>query len=303
MQQPPTSLPSASVVIPSRGRPERLLGAVQSILDGDEVPAEIIVVDQSDTANAFLAALTTRRPCKLVYRWSPSTGVSRARNAGIVAASHDIVVFTDDDVVVTAEWFGTLVRALTRAGPRTVVTGRVLPDPDQAPDGFVPSLREDVDPAVYTGLIDRDVLYSGNMALFRCAIGEVGAFDERLGPGAPFKSAEDNDLGFRLLEAGYQIEYVPEAALYHLAWRQQRDVLPLYWGYAFGQGAFYAKHANGRGQYVSRRLRRSLKGHAYEIVRAAIREHRFASDHGVYMLGLLAGGTRWLVTQRARVTA
>ena len=43
----------ASVVICTRNRPVLLSQAVASILAGDDVPAEIIVVDQSDNARRF----------------------------------------------------------------------------------------------------------------------------------------------------------------------------------------------------------------------------------------------------------
>lgn len=292
------TLPESSLIVPSRGRPEYLLGTVRSILEGEEVPTELIIVDQSDAPDAALMALTTNRPCTLDYRWAPLRGVSKARNTGIAAASYDVLVFTDDDVLVTAGWFGSIVRALVRGGRRTVVSGRVLSGPRESADGFAPSLKEDMNPATYTGRLSSDVLYSGNMALFRSAIAEVGAFDEDLGPGARFLAAEDNDLGFRLLEAGYRIEYVPDAALYHLPSRGRGDLLPLYWSYAQGQGAFYAKHTSLRDYHMMRRLRRSLANHTREIVRTAVRERRFATDHGVYILGLVAGVTRWVLTPR-----
>ena len=112
---------------------------------------------------------------------------------------------------------------------------------------------------VYHGRIYKDVLYSGNMALYRTAIDEVGNFDECLGPGTHFPAAEDNDLGFRLLEAGYCIRYVPEAILYHHAWRSQSQVLQLRWAYARGQGAFYAKHLRMGDLYMLRRMLRHLR--------------------------------------------
>ena len=96
---------------------------------------------------------------------------------------------------------------------------------------FAPSTKVDTAPAVYHGRLHEDVLYTGNMAMDRSAARAVGVFDERLGPGTSFPSAEDNDFGFRLLEAGYRIVYVPEALLYHRAWRSERDYVRLRWSY------------------------------------------------------------------------
>ena len=293
----PGKVPNASLVIPSRGRSTLLRATVESILQGDQVPAELIVVDQSDTPDPALSTLTTERACRFRYLWTPIAGVSRARNTGIAAAEHEILVFTDDDVAVTPSWFGELVRALLRAGPRAAVSGQVLPGPAQTRGGFVPSTKVDKNAAVYEGRVGKDVLFSNNMAMFRSAIDEVGNFDERLGPGAPFLAAEDNDLGFRLLEAGYRIFYVPEAVLYHLAWRTERDYLPLRWSYGYGQGAYYAKHLSLTDRYMLWRMVRHIRGHAREFAREALHRRRFASDHAVYVLGMVSGATKWVLTQ------
>lgn len=294
------ALPKASLIIPSRGRPALLLGTVQSILAGEEVPAELIVVDQSDAPDPVLANFTGGRASEVRYMWTQLVGVSRARNVGIAAARYDVLAFTDDDVLVDPTWFGALARALCAAGPRAAVTGRVLPGPPQGPRDFAPSIKVDETPAVYEGRIGQDVLFSNNMALFRSAIDEVGSFDERLGPGAPFLNAEDNDLGFRLLEAGYRIHYVPQAVLQHLAWRSEADYLPLRWSYGHGQGAYLAKHLSLRDSYVLKRMLRHFGVHARALGVQAVRYRRFAKDHAVYMAGFTCGALKWLVMETAR---
>src|SRR5205823_6583384 len=90
----------------------------------------------------------------------------------------------------------------------------------------------------------------------------VGDFDDDLGPGARFPASEDSDLGFRLLEAGYHIHYIPEAVLYHRAWRSNSDYLPLRWSYGVGRGAFYAKHLRLDDRYIMRRMIRDVRIHA-----------------------------------------
>ena len=120
---------------------------------------------------------------------------------------------------VTPTWLGSLIRALINGGTKAVVTGRVLPTSPETPGGFVPALVVREVPAVYEGRVGADVLAGGHMAIYRSIMQRVGGFDERLGAGAKFPAADDNDLGFRLLELGYRIIYVPEAILYHRAWR------------------------------------------------------------------------------------
>src|SRR5439155_23952935 len=105
------------------------------------------------------------------------------------------------------------------AGPRTIATGRVLSTAPETPGGFAPSTKIEEASIVYEGRVGKDVLWGNNMAMYRSAIAPIGGFDERLGVGSHFPSSEDNDLGFRLLEAGYRFIYVPEAVLYHWYWQ------------------------------------------------------------------------------------
>lgn len=292
-------VPPASLIIGSRNRPDLLAQAVASVLEGEEVPAEIVVVDQSDTPHPSLPTLTTGRACEVRYLHRRSVGVSRARNAGIAAARHALLAFIDDDILVTPRWFGSIIRSLVAAGPNTVVSGRVLATPPRTPGGFAPPSNVDEAPALYQGRIDRDVLLGGNSALHRSLLDRVGTFDERLGPGTRFPAAEDNDLGYRLLEAGHRIAYVPAALAYHQAWRAGRDDLPLRWAYGRGQGAYYAKHLSLTDRHMLDRMRSDLVRHVGRLPRRVWRrERRWAYRDTLYVLGILYGAGEWLLTQR-----
>lgn len=290
-------LPPASLIICSRNRPEILLETVASILEGEEVPAELIVIDQSEQMNTELAEMTTDRPCELRYFSSQSVGLSRARNEGIEKATHGLLAFTDDDVSATHSWFRCLIEALVKEGSQTLVTGQVLPD-DHKAGGFVPSIKVDPEPAVFEGRIGEDVIYPHNMAMYASLIERVGDFDERLGVGARYAGAEDNDFCHRLLEAGFRIVYAPEVVVYHRAWRSYQAYLPLRWSYGRGQGAYYAKHLDLRDRYMLRRL--------YEDVRFRLKRslHRIGSEPRrglgdfVYAIGTLSGLLQWLLTER-----
>jgi GT2 family glycosyltransferase len=294
-QQP--DLPPTSLLICSRDRPDLLGDTVASVLRGDHLPTEVVIIDQSRVPHPDLVHADASA-CEVRYRWTRSRGVSRARNEAIQEAGHEVLVLTDDDVEVTREWFGTLVRALVVAGPRSVVTGRVLPSATDRSPGFVPSTKEDPGPAVYEGRIGEDILYPHNMALYANAPREVGGFDVRLGGGARFHGAEDNDLCHRLLKAGYRIHYVPEAIVYHRAWRSRRDYLPLRWRYGRGQGAYYGKHLDLRDRYMLGRLCREIFERIRRFVIRAWRQPLGALGEAVYLVGLVSGTLEWLLTQR-----
>jgi GT2 family glycosyltransferase len=292
----PAPLPPTSLIIPSRNRPDILADTVASILAGDEVPTELIIVDQSDAPHADLPDLRTDRPCEVRYRWARATGVSRARNEGIEAARHPILAFTDDDVLAAPTWFGMLIRALIERGPECVVTGQVRPA-EGGEGGVVLSTVVGDAPAVYEGRVGVDILFPPNMAMYRSVLDRVGLFDLRLGWGSRFPTAEDNDLGFRILEAGYRIHYVPEPVVYHRAWRPIGEYLPLKWKYSRGQGAYYAKHFRLRDRYMLWRLLSELRLRTGRLVRSLPSNPRRAAGQLVSIVGVSTGFAEWLITR------
>jgi GT2 family glycosyltransferase len=280
------ALDGVSIVIATRDRPDLLRETLLSIRDGDRLPAELIVADQSGAATELppLGGDVEVRHLRL-----SSSGLSRARNAGIEAASNGILVFTDDDVIVERDWLRLLVEALVSAPARTAVTGRVLP---AETDGHVPSVTYWDQPQVFAGRLFADVLFPNNMAIRREAFDEVGLFDERLGAGSTFPAAEDNDFGYRLLEAGYSIAFVPEATLHHRGARRGRELASLQWAYGCGQGAFYSKHMSRSDLHMLRRFGRNA---AFRLRRMAriVRGDREALREGIYLVGLIWGAVHW----------
>lgn len=281
-----TGVLPVSVVIATRDRGSVLRDAVASILAADDVPAQLVVADQSIEP----IELPGRDGVDVVHLHLSTTGLSRGRNAGIAAAVHDVLVFTDDDVRVSPTWLRRLTEALETAPPRTVVTGAVLAG---ATDGVVPSTTSRTEPAVFAGRQNADPLFPNNMALPRSAFDEVGAFDERLGAGAAFPAAEDSDLGFRLLEAGYRIEFVPDAVLWHVNARKGRDLLALEWAYGRGQGAYYAKHFGASGGYMVKRWFWNAGERVAKLPRILLGD-RSAVREGIYLAGLVWGAVGWL---------
>jgi GT2 family glycosyltransferase len=293
-------LPPSSLVICSRNRPKLLLETVESVLRGQAVPSEMIIVDQSSEPHLELSVMKTNRPCEIRYLHSKTVGVGASRNLGIGSSRYQILTFIDDDMFVETDWFTNLVQAVIKAGPCSVVTGQVLAGESEVPGGKAPSIMKDQQPAVYTGRIGKDVLYTGNMGAYRSVFDQVGVFDERLGPGTNFPAAEDNDLGFRLLEHGYSICYAPEAMLYHRAWRSQNESLKLEWRYGVGRGAYYAKHMSWRDPYMFLRLVRDLKRSAMNFIGDVIYRRRLELKFLVSSSGILYGAIRWRVYQMRR---
>ena len=290
-------LAQTSLIICSRNRPKLLVETVESVLRGNDVPSEMIIVDQSNTAHPELSRMKTERSCKIRYIHSKAVGVGAGRNLGITSSQFGLLSFIDDDMFVEADWFRNLVQAVIKAGPCSVITGQVLAGESEVPGGKAPSIIKDQQPTVYKGRIGKDVLYTGNMGAYRSVFDKVGLFDERLGPGTSFPAAEDNDLGFRLLEQEYRICYVPEAIVYHRAWRSKRENLSLEWRYGVGRGAYYAKHMSWRDLYMFSRMVRDVKGSVMKFLGHMIYRRRLKFDYIVSASGILYGAVRWRVDQ------
>jgi GT2 family glycosyltransferase len=168
-------------------------------------------------------------------------GVDRARNAGWRRARHEIVLFTDDDVVVDAGWADGFVAALSDRPDAAFVTGRIETPPDQpAPARPVATKTELVAQAFDRASVG-NLGHSASLAVRREALASVGGFDESLGAGGRFRSAPEADLFDRFLTAGWQAGYDPRPLAWHDQWRDGGDLARLDWRYGTGNGARLAK--------------------------------------------------------------
>jgi GT2 family glycosyltransferase len=121
----------------------------------------------------------------------------------------------------------------------------------------------------------------------------VGGFDARLGAGSRFPAADDNDLGFRLLKAGYEIVYAPQAVVYHRAWRPASEYLVMRWRYGRGKGGFYAKHLPTEPRYMLGRIACDVGRRALGFFGRLRRDPRGAAGDVVYSLGVMVGVIQW----------
>jgi len=282
-----------SVVIASRNRRDLVADAVRSIAAGSTLPAEIIVIDQSDDQEPP-PAWRVPGTVPLRHLHMPALGVSAARNAGAKAAKTPLLAFLDDDMWADPTWLSSLTRVLVSEGPGTAVTGRVRAGEPEREGAFVAATADRTVQRSYSGRLPIDVLAGGNMGMYRDAFMRVGGFDERLGPGTRFPAAEDNDLGFRLLDAGLRIVFVPEAVLVHRAWREPHAYVALRFAYGLGKGGFYIKHTHLTDLHMPGRLARDLVRRGVTTVRSALHPRR-ALGEMAYAAGIVTGACEWLV--------
>lgn len=144
----------------------------------------------------------------------PTPGLSRARNTGTAAAAGDVVLFTDDDVLVPTHWAEALA-APVEAGRAVATVGEI----DIAPQ-LLRGWMNDADRGFFVSTVsvgnpDSPNLIGASMAFRRSALVEMGGFDEGLGLGTAVPGGEDLILTQLLRDTGQRVEFVRGAPVVH----------------------------------------------------------------------------------------
>lgn len=219
--------PTISVVICTRERPAQLAHCLASLAALSRPPDEILVVDNAPRTQATRDLVCQMPGVRYVCEDRP--GLSVARNTGIRHCRGDLIVFTDDDVMVHRDWLVRMEEAFADANVMAV-TGMVLPAEleTEAQVIFETELghfgwgyrakRFDGEFFRATQGLGAPVWRIGagaNMAFRRAIFDQVGEFDERLGAGASGCS-EDSEMWYRILAEGWGCRYDPLPVVFHL---------------------------------------------------------------------------------------
>ena len=108
-----------SLVIPTQRRRQGLVTAARSTFrqtDVDLTRLELIIVDNDETASAeaVAQALAAEAPFPVRYVHERAPGVANARNAGLAAATGELIAFLDDDEEAAPTWLAALIEAQAR---------------------------------------------------------------------------------------------------------------------------------------------------------------------------------------------
>jgi cellulose synthase/poly-beta-1,6-N-acetylglucosamine synthase-like glycosyltransferase len=198
-------LVQASVVIPAFNAEATIETCVRALQHQTEQTGlyEVLLVDDGSvdrTANLALAC--GARVLRLKH-----VGRAAARNEGVRAAEGSIVLFTDADCEPASDWVEQMIAPLSDPAI-TGTKGVYRTRQSDITARFVQLEYEDrYDHAARTEYVDFVDTYAA--AYRRQALLDIGGFDATL----PFD--EDQELSFRLSEAGHRMVFVPQAAVYH----------------------------------------------------------------------------------------
>lgn len=213
------SIPGVSVVIPTRDR----IGTLEqtlTFLEGQELgrlEAEVVVVDNGSRDDT-VARLRVREPqpsLPLRVHEQPRPGAGPARNLGVQVAHHPVVLFLGDDTAPAGSGLLAAHARLhaMRPEPGYGVLGLTVWAPGLEPTPLMRWIergRQFDYGSLSRGTVPAKHLYTSHVSLKAQELRECGGFDERL----PFLY-EDIELGARLGERGFELDYHPELVVHH----------------------------------------------------------------------------------------
>jgi glycosyltransferase involved in cell wall biosynthesis len=236
----PAMLPSATVAICTRDRPDdlqRCLEGIAQLLDDGQ---EVLVIDNcpsNDESQEVVKAFPGVR-----YQREPRPGLNHARNCALQHANGEIVAFIDDDATPDRNWLRAIL--LNFDGPNVLcVTGLTMPlemeaeaqEQFEAYSGFSRGFERRVFNGYYGNPLATGQIGAGaNMAVRREILDLVGGFDNALDAGMPTQSGGDHEMFSRILTAGYRIVYEPAALNWHRHRRTYAELRKTIYGYGVG---------------------------------------------------------------------
>ena len=218
-----------TVCICTYNRAERLSVTLESLSALHIEPGlswELLLIDNnsSDNTRSVSEKFIGRLPLRYVFE--PKQGLSNARNRAVMECRSDILLFTDDDVVVEPSWLNEFTEAARRFPETDYFGGRVLPHwPNGRPawlrDEPMPllsglfvwyDLGQDTRPYTHTELLP----YGASFALRRRLFEHLEPFRTDLGvSGNTPGRGEEAEYLSRGRSAGYQGVYVGKAVCHH----------------------------------------------------------------------------------------
>jgi glycosyltransferase involved in cell wall biosynthesis len=206
-----------SLIIPTYDRGEILSNTLAMALNQDYPDYEIIVVDQSKSVPDGVRRAIEDAHFRVQYIRMLHPNLPAARNAGARAASGEIIVFIDDDVVIGPDYVYSQARPYSDPSVGGVMGLTFDPGELEEPEIIEGKLKLNLygpKAQLSNGVVQVSRLIGGNTSYRMKAFLEAGMSDERFTGSGWF---EDIDLAVRVEHAGYVLLMDPRIRLRHLA--------------------------------------------------------------------------------------
>lgn len=256
--------PAISVIIITRNRPAQLADCVRSILQNTFHDYQILIADQSESEASACVIKSFYSP-KIEMIQMKEVGKSRGLNFLIKKAKSPILVFTDDDCIVSKTWLSTIVQTYKDDSCVVGVFGNTYPYRPQLHPTEICPLTFVKDRYTVHSFINLDNYFIGlgnNMSIRKEVFEKVGNFQEWLGPGTMVGCGEESEIIFNILKHGYTLATNPKIIVFHNRWLEH------------GQGrVFQMRYIRGFVSFLSFYLLSRDRRHVWKFIRAQIYEH------------------------------
>jgi GT2 family glycosyltransferase len=206
-----------SVIVVTYNRDDALCETLNSLVQQNPSPREIIVVDQSsqhDTATKnLLDQLSASRSITYIFQSEPNA--QRARNRAIAEASGEVLLFVDDDITASADLVG--AHWQNYADDELMAVCGFYTEPGESPLADLPADCDDqltgwiYFPHCFTKRVECYLLPTCNGSIRRNIAIELGGFDENY----TYTHLDDTDFACRMRKLGVKSVHDPEARLVH----------------------------------------------------------------------------------------
>ncbi len=215
--------PKISVVVSFHNAARTLEDCCETLLELNYPDYEVILVNDGSTDRS--AEIIERYPFQIVTS-DTNRGISAGRNAGLRAATGEIIAYIDADARADPDWLMYLARTYEEQD----VAGVGGPNPVPPEDPWVAQCvyRSPGGPTQVMLTDDTAEHIPGcNMSFRRAALEDIGGFDEQF-----TTAADDVDVCWRLIDRGYRLGFNPSA----LVWHHRRPSVRAYWRQQVGYG-------------------------------------------------------------------
>jgi len=208
---PEKKMPFISVVIVTLNRREKLRNCLNSVykLAYPASRFEVIVVDGDSKDGTREMIISDFPKARLVVE--KRNGLPYARNTGWKHAKGMFVAYTDDDCIVDKSWLTSLVNGFTSIEIGAVGGPLLYLHPELISDVFYQTPVGSFHLGEKKRLLEKhENLITANMAI-RSEAFRKAKFLETL----VYSDSEDYEFCWSLMEAGYKLQYLPNATVFH----------------------------------------------------------------------------------------
>lgn len=314
----PVDAPAITVVIATRDRPESLSRCIDSLLAQDYPVFDIIVVDNASKTRSTedLIRDEYHSTHRVSYLREDIPGLGRAHNTGLKRAAGSIVAFTDDDVVVDADWLKAIAAAFAADAAIACVTGLIMPAELQTRaqfwtekhggfgKGFAPKifdLHGSRPPGPLYPYTAGQFGSGANMSFRTKVLRDLGGFDAALGAGTIARGGDDLAAFLDVIMAGYKIAYEPGAIVWHSHRRDEDGMRRQAFSYGVGLGAYLTQQIVKRPRTLLTYLRILPAGLSYIFGSGSEKNQRLPRDYPSNLkwrerIGILHGVPAYIVS-------